>query len=126
MIPEFIKDPRFATPSARALNATARINKMAEYIGQHTTAEWLERLDAADVPCAPILRRGEIIDNEQVVARGLITELISRWSDRTAAEARGAICSQRGGHRRTSAACRRALPRGVAPSSVMTKARSNA
>jgi crotonobetainyl-CoA:carnitine CoA-transferase CaiB-like acyl-CoA transferase len=26
------------------------------------------------VPCAPILRRGEIIDNEQVVARGLITE----------------------------------------------------
>ena len=38
------------------VNATARINKMAEYIGRHTTAEWLERLDAADVPCAPILR----------------------------------------------------------------------
>jgi crotonobetainyl-CoA:carnitine CoA-transferase CaiB-like acyl-CoA transferase len=34
----------------------------------------LERLDAADVPCAPILRRGEIIHNEQVVARGIITE----------------------------------------------------
>jgi crotonobetainyl-CoA:carnitine CoA-transferase CaiB-like acyl-CoA transferase len=41
------KDPRFATPSARSVNATARINKMAEYIAQHTTAEWLERLDAA-------------------------------------------------------------------------------
>jgi len=65
---------RFATPAARSVNATARINKMAEYISQHTTAEWLERLDAADVPCAPILRRGEIIHNEQVVARGLITE----------------------------------------------------
>ena len=72
--PELAKDPRFATPSARSVNATARINKMAEYIAQHSTAEWLERLDAADVPCAPILRRGEIIDNEQVVARGLITE----------------------------------------------------
>ena len=47
---------------------------MAEYIAQHTTAEWLERLDAADVPCAPILRRGEIIGNEQVVARGIIAE----------------------------------------------------
>ena len=47
---------------------------MGEYIAQHTTAEWLERLDAADVPCAPILRRGEIIHNEQVVARGIITE----------------------------------------------------
>jgi len=73
--PALAADARFATPSARSVNATARINKMQEYIGQHTTAEWLERLDAADVPCAPILRRGDIIHNEQVVARGLITEL---------------------------------------------------
>lgn len=28
----------------------------------------------ADVPCSPILRRGEIINNDQVVARGLIEE----------------------------------------------------
>src|SRR5207249_1601624 len=34
--PELAKDPRFATPSARSVNATARINKMAEYIGQHS------------------------------------------------------------------------------------------
>jgi crotonobetainyl-CoA:carnitine CoA-transferase CaiB-like acyl-CoA transferase len=73
--PELAKDERFTTPTARSLNATARINKMQEYIGQYTTAEWLERLDAADVPCAPILRRSEIIKNEQVVARGIITEL---------------------------------------------------
>jgi crotonobetainyl-CoA:carnitine CoA-transferase CaiB-like acyl-CoA transferase len=72
--PELAKDARFATPSARSVNATARINKMQEYISQRTTAEWLERLDAADVPCAPILRRGEIIHNEQVVARGIIVE----------------------------------------------------
>jgi crotonobetainyl-CoA:carnitine CoA-transferase CaiB-like acyl-CoA transferase len=72
--PELAKDPRFATPSARSVNATARIHKMGEYIAQRTTAEWLERLDAADVPCAPILRRGEIIHNEQVVARDLIVE----------------------------------------------------
>ncbi|MDO8977945.1 MAG: CoA transferase [Afipia sp.] len=72
--PELAKDERFTTPTKRNQNATARINKMQEYIGQRTTAEWLERLDAADVPCAPILRRGEIIQNEQVVARGLIEE----------------------------------------------------
>src|SRR5437763_168889 len=72
--PELAKDHCFATPAARSVNATARINKMAEYIGQHSTAVWLERLDAADVPCAPILRRGEIIHNEQVVARGIIAE----------------------------------------------------
>lgn len=71
---ELAADPRFATPGARTANATARINKMAEYIAKHTTAEWLAKLDAADVPCAPILRRGEIIHNEQVVARDLIEE----------------------------------------------------
>lgn len=73
--PELGQDVRFATPAGRSVNATARINKMQEYIGRHTTAEWLERLDAADVPCAPILRRHEIVSNEQVVARGIIAEL---------------------------------------------------
>lgn len=72
--PELVKDERFATPGGRAQNATARINRMQEYIAKYTTAEWLERLDSADVPCAPILRRGEIIHNEQVVARGIIYE----------------------------------------------------
>jgi crotonobetainyl-CoA:carnitine CoA-transferase CaiB-like acyl-CoA transferase len=72
--PELPKDARFATQAGRSANATARIHKMAEYIAQRSTAEWLERLDAADVPCAPILRRGEIIGNEQVVARNLIAE----------------------------------------------------
>src|SRR5262245_4135955 len=71
---ELGNDVRFATPSARSVNATARINKMQEHIERHTTAEWLERLDAADVPCAPILRRNEIMDNEQVVARNIIVE----------------------------------------------------
>ncbi len=72
--PELVKDERFATPSARSVNATARIKKMQEYIECHPTSEWLQRLDAADVPCAPILRRHEIIGNEQVVARQLIVE----------------------------------------------------
>src|SRR3954467_562833 len=72
--PERANDPRFATPSARSVNATARIHKMGEYIAQRTTAEWLERLDAADVPCAPSLARGEIIHNERVVARDLIVK----------------------------------------------------
>ncbi len=72
--PELAKDARFATASARSVNVIARIHKMAEYIAQRTTAEWLERLDAADVPCAPILRRHEVVGNEQVVAGGLIAE----------------------------------------------------
>ena len=72
--PELAKDARFATQRSRTVNATARIHKMGEYIAQASTAEWLQRLDANDVPCAPILRRGEIVGNAQVVARNLIAE----------------------------------------------------
>lgn len=34
---------------------------MAAHIEKHSTEEWLKRLDAADMPCAPILRRGEVM-----------------------------------------------------------------
>jgi len=58
----------FANTVARSVNATARINKMGEYIAGISTAEWLERLDAAAFPARRSCAR-EIIHNEQVVAR---------------------------------------------------------
>jgi len=73
--PGLAEDPRFNTPSGRAANATERILRMAEIIKERPTAEWLRRLDANDVPSAPVLRRNEVIANEQVVARELIVEL---------------------------------------------------
>jgi crotonobetainyl-CoA:carnitine CoA-transferase CaiB-like acyl-CoA transferase len=73
--PGLAEDPRFNTPGGRAVNATERILLMAEIIKERPTAEWLRRLDANDVPSAPVLRRNEVIANEQVVARELIVEL---------------------------------------------------
>jgi crotonobetainyl-CoA:carnitine CoA-transferase CaiB-like acyl-CoA transferase len=72
--PDLAADKRFDTPGGRSVNAAERINLMAEILAERTTADWLRRLDAADVPCAPVLRRGEVMHNEQVVARGLISE----------------------------------------------------
>ena len=72
--PDLAEDPRFNTPGGRAVNATERILLMGEIIKERPTAKWLERLDANDVPSAPVLRRGEVIANEQVVARELIAE----------------------------------------------------
>jgi crotonobetainyl-CoA:carnitine CoA-transferase CaiB-like acyl-CoA transferase len=69
------EDPRFNTPGGRAANATERILLMAQIIKERPATEWLERLDANDVPSAPVLRRNEVIANEQVVARELIVEL---------------------------------------------------
>jgi crotonobetainyl-CoA:carnitine CoA-transferase CaiB-like acyl-CoA transferase len=72
--PELADDPRFNSPAVRAGNATERILLMGEIIKSHPSAEWLRRLDASDVPSAPVLRRGDVIANEQVVARELIAE----------------------------------------------------
>src|SRR5262249_35466108 len=64
-----------AAHRGRAVNATERILLMAEIIKERSTAEWLQRLDANDVPSAPVLRRNEVIANEQILARELIVEL---------------------------------------------------
>ncbi len=48
--PELAKDPRFSTPAARSVNATARIHKMQDYIAQ-AAEHW--PLRPADNPASP-------------------------------------------------------------------------
>ena len=71
-MPALAEDKRFNSPGGRAANAVERITLMADILKERTSAAWLERLDACDVPCAPVLRRGDVVDNEQVVASKLI------------------------------------------------------
>jgi crotonobetainyl-CoA:carnitine CoA-transferase CaiB-like acyl-CoA transferase len=82
--PGLAEDSRFSTPGGRAGNATERILLMAQIIKQRASAQWLVRLDANDVPSAPVLRRGEVIANGQVSARELITEFDHSGSARFA------------------------------------------
>jgi crotonobetainyl-CoA:carnitine CoA-transferase CaiB-like acyl-CoA transferase len=72
--PEWIDDPRFATPAARVINAAARLDLTAEVLKSRTSAEWLKRLEAEQVPCAPVLTREQVIRDAQVAANQLIVE----------------------------------------------------
>ena len=72
--PGWLDDERFNTPLGRVQNAKARLESMSDVLSSRTSAEWLERLDAEDVPCAPVLTRPEILENEQVKANELIHE----------------------------------------------------
>jgi crotonobetainyl-CoA:carnitine CoA-transferase CaiB-like acyl-CoA transferase len=47
---------------------------MGDVLKSRTSADWLERLDANDVPCAPVLSRPEILENEQIKANKLISQ----------------------------------------------------
>lgn len=72
--PEWIDDPRFRNGAARALNATERITLLGEILKTAKSDQWLRLLDAAQVPCAPVLRRHEVAMNEQVRHNELIEE----------------------------------------------------
>jgi crotonobetainyl-CoA:carnitine CoA-transferase CaiB-like acyl-CoA transferase len=72
--PEWIDDPRFKTPGKRAANAAERITLVGEILATGQSQDWLDRLDAAEVPCAPVLRRGEVMNNPQVVNNRMIEE----------------------------------------------------
>src|SRR5579885_1153775 len=52
--PEWVADPRFRTPAARERNAEVRLELMAGVLRTRSSAQWLERLQARGVPCAPI------------------------------------------------------------------------
>jgi crotonobetainyl-CoA:carnitine CoA-transferase CaiB-like acyl-CoA transferase len=87
--PELVEDPRFRTPGARSANAAERIALVGEILATGLSQDWLDRLDAADVPCAPVLRRGEVMYNGQVINNALI-ELMEQPSMGTVRQPRPA------------------------------------
>jgi crotonobetainyl-CoA:carnitine CoA-transferase CaiB-like acyl-CoA transferase len=87
--PEWINDPRFRTPSARSMNAAERLKLVGAILADGHSQDWLDRLDAADVPCAPVLRRGEVMNNAQVINNELI-ELFEQPTLGTVRQARPA------------------------------------
>ena len=70
--PDWIDDPRFRTTALRGANAAERLTLVGEILAGGVSQDWLDRLDAADVPCAPVLRRGEVMNNVQVINNELI------------------------------------------------------
>jgi crotonobetainyl-CoA:carnitine CoA-transferase CaiB-like acyl-CoA transferase len=73
--PEWLVDQRFATPSARDQHVNTRLAMTQEVLLTRTTSEWMARLEAHDVPCAPALKRHEVIAHPQVVASGTVIEV---------------------------------------------------
>ncbi|MBI3799224.1 MAG: CoA transferase, partial [Deltaproteobacteria bacterium] len=72
--PEWLDDARFKTPAGRVKYVDARLELTAEVLQTRTSAEWLTRLDAEQVPCAPILSREDLLTDPQIAANALIVE----------------------------------------------------
>ena len=72
--PQWLDDPRFKSPALRDQNIDDRLALTQEVLVTRTTAEWLERLEAAGVPAAPVLTRNELLEHPQVIASETIIE----------------------------------------------------
>jgi crotonobetainyl-CoA:carnitine CoA-transferase CaiB-like acyl-CoA transferase len=72
--PEWLDDPRFKTPALRDQNIDDRLQMTQDVLKSRTTEEWLERLEAEGVPCAPVLTRDEVIKHPQVLASNILME----------------------------------------------------
>ena len=67
--PEWLEDPRFTTPALRDQNIDARLQMTQDVLKTRTTEEWLERLEAEQVPCAPVLTRDQVIAHPQIAGQ---------------------------------------------------------
>ena len=72
--PEWLEDGRFKTSALRQKNIDARLQLIQEALMNRPTAEWLERLTAAGVPCAPVLTRNEVIRHPHVREMEIVVE----------------------------------------------------
>jgi crotonobetainyl-CoA:carnitine CoA-transferase CaiB-like acyl-CoA transferase len=72
--PELRADPRFATNDLRVANRGA-INAAVEVrLATGTTAEWIERLNAAGVPCGRVMSLPEVFADPQVLDQDMVLQ----------------------------------------------------
>ena len=70
--PDLIADERFSSVAARSKNVVERRAIMSAELAKWPSVEILRRLRSENVPCAPVLSRVEVLDDEQVVINGII------------------------------------------------------
>jgi formyl-CoA transferase/CoA:oxalate CoA-transferase len=72
--PALAGDPRFATRADRLRQRAELTTLLAGIFRGRTVADWMARLEAYDVLCAPVNRYADLPHDPQVIATGLIVE----------------------------------------------------
>ncbi len=78
----------------RHRNIDARLEATQEALRGRSSAEWLARLEAEDVPCAPILRRSDMITHPQILANETVMETAHPQAGRLRQARAAARCSE--------------------------------
>lgn len=71
-VPEWKDDPRFLTDQDRGDNGEVLSERMTRWTRARTTAEALALLAEARIPCGEVLTPAQTLNNEHILARGLL------------------------------------------------------
>jgi formyl-CoA transferase len=72
---DLIDDPRFSTPAARLERLEEVYALIEAWTTQYTKFEVMEKLNAIDVPCGPVLDTADLIADAHLKAREMIVEV---------------------------------------------------
>lgn len=68
--PQYAADVRFTEHAARSENIDELYRILAEILVERSTAEWIQLLEAADIPMAPVLSPEDLLKDEHLQALG--------------------------------------------------------
>ncbi|MDO6711588.1 CoA transferase [Aliiglaciecola sp. 2_MG-2023] len=68
---EWLDDPRFSSDQSRGDHADIICQRMSKWCEQRTNSEVLTELAQAGIPCGEMLRPGEVVSNEHIVAANM-------------------------------------------------------
>jgi len=72
---DLISDPRFKDVPIRTKNHRELEKEVTEALKGKTTAEWVDLMVRADIPCGPVNRVDELARDPHTAAREMITEV---------------------------------------------------
>jgi len=70
--PELITDARFASNQSRVANRAAMVTELSAVFSQQTTAHWIDVLEDADIPCAPVNELSEAFEELKTTAPDMV------------------------------------------------------
>ncbi|KAB2920446.1 MAG: CoA transferase [Hyphomicrobiaceae bacterium] len=70
-----LEKPEYATAAARSVNRNALNAEIETYLARGSSAEWVARINAAEVPCGPIYSIDQIYSDPQVEHLGLVEDV---------------------------------------------------
>ena len=73
--PDVKDDPRFKTNTDRVAHRAECIELLSSIFETKSVADWVDIISEAGVPCGPINKVSDVVNDPQVLARNMITEL---------------------------------------------------